>query len=174
MSASQILQAVLEKLEGDTSTADAEVASSIRDRLGLAPDAGKAEVVLAMRLTASSKEAAAAEENARAMVDGYLGEGKLNPRDTEGVAAALSLALENPDRLTALMANAPDLRPPQGKTEPPDGATLRRDQAIRMAINSYRDTPGLAEQTTLDAAVDLVLRDNGLPKLSDGELSRFV
>ena len=171
----EILRAVLEKLTGVAPTnADAEVAASVRDKLGLAVDAGRDEVVLAMRLSESRQENAEADREAKAMVDGYVETGKLNPNDTEGVAAAMSLARENPDRLTALMANAADLRPPQGKTTPPDGATLRRSQAIRTAIHSFRDTPGLAEQTTLEAAVNLVLRDNGLPKLSDGELARFV
>lgn len=174
MTASEILQKVLKKLEEGESTADGEVAASVRHTLGLAADAGRDEVVLAMRLGESRQETAEVERQAKAMVDQYLADGKLNPRDTEGVAAAMSLARENPQRLTALMANASVVMPPQGRTNPPDPATAKRDQAIRMAVMSFRDDPKLAAQTTLEAAVDLVLRDNGFPKLSEGELTRFV
>lgn len=169
-----ILRAVLERLEGDTSTVDAEVAASVREKLDLAADAGRDEVVLAMRLSESRQETAERAGKAKAMVDGYIEKGRINPNDEPAIEAAMSLARQHPDRLEALMRDAPYMGPPQGKTKPPDPATTRRDQAIRMAIHSFRDTPGLAEQTTLDAAVDLVLRDKGLPKLSDGELARFL
>jgi len=152
----------------------AEVAASVREKLELPADAGRDEVVLAMRLSESRQENAEADREAKAMVDGYIEMGKLNPNDEPATTAAMSLARENPDRLEALMVNGTDLRPPQGRTTPPDGATLRRDQAIRMTVNAFKADPVLQQQTTLDAAVDLALRDNDLPKLAEGELAQFV
>ncbi len=56
----EVLKAALEKLEKSSSSGgeqSAEVAASVRDRLGLKPDAGKNEVVLALSLLESRGQA---------------------------------------------------------------------------------------------------------------------
>ncbi len=182
--ATEVLRAVLEKLKQDTlsvgedGSKDAEVAASVRGRLGLDPQAGVHEVSLAMSMREQRADAevyqAEREKGAVAMVDHLLAEGKINPRDTECKEAALALALESPDRLVALFDKAPSVLPPQGKTQAPPEASTRRGQCIRLACATFGGDERLQRTTSLEAYVACALRDNEFPKLEQGEIARWV
>jgi len=176
-SASNMLRAIIRKVQEllgkPAETEDAEVASSVRELLGLEADAGKSEVLLAMRLSEStelqSMREAEAVRLAEAQVDRYVEQNKLNPNDKPAMEAAHSLARENPERLDALMANAPPYVMP-GRTIPPTS----RQRLIMQAERAYRNDAAMQKTCDARAAIGLALREAGMEGLSEDEAREYV
>jgi len=177
-SAGNMLRGIIEavkKILGKESGEDSEVASSVRELLGLEADASKSEVLLAMKMQESTELQSMREGEATRLatehVHKYMAEGKLNPNDKPVMEAALSLARENPERLDALMANAVP-NPPPGKTTAPP--RYGRHRTITQAVRQYRDDAQMQKSCSEEAAVALALREAGLSPLSEDESRELV
>jgi len=174
----EVLKQIIGKVKtlvGQGSDADSAVASSVRELLGLEPDASKSEVILAMKMQEStelqSMREAEAIRLAEAHVHKYVEENKLNPNDKPAMEAAHSLSRENPERLDALMANAKPYATP-GKTEAPP--RYGRHRTIANAVRDYNRDPAMQKTCDVRAAIGLALREAGMVPLSDDEAREYV
>jgi len=156
---------------------NAAIAQSVRERLGLPATANRDAVLLAMTVVGADDKAATelaamkqaeSQRTAVAMVQGFIGAGKLNPNDKPAVEAATRLAMSDPGTLTAIFQNMIPQCPP-GRTNPPTG----RQTVIRLAEREYRDNVGHQRATSEVAFVANALREKGLPKLSERETSEL-
>ena len=167
--------------EGESTDKDAEVASAVRTRLGVADDAGKDEVILAMSVQVDSEsraEVLAMKQRERErIVDERIHvlcrDNVLNPNDAAQIQAARAVALDTPDRFDALVANMrPFVQP--GRTTPPDRAAVGRHRTIANAAREYRGDTGHRKLTSLRAFIDLRLREAGEGLLSDDEAAEHA
>ena len=178
-----VLDALIAFLEGkdaDTDAdTDAEVASSVRDLLGLKSDAGKHEILLAMRVgdtpgvaaELTAMREADADRIAQGRVDQCVKDNKINPNDEVAMSAALGLAREHPERFDALMASyMPHVAP--GRTVGPSRDA--RSVLILKAAADYRKDETMAAACSAEAAINLALREAGMQALSDDELRQYV
>ena len=156
-----ILAAVIAFLEGAKETPDGEggtedtaVANSVRQELGLKPEAGKEQVVLAMsRLKGETKEltelrkevgtlqANEATRRAGELVGKYVTTGTLDPNDEKVMANARAWAEKDPVAFDDWHAA---LKPivPQGRTTPPQAnstpaASSKDDELITAALKEH-------------------------------------
>ena len=177
------LRAILSKVRAlvsdDDDDSEKTVASAVRAKLGLAADASKSEILLAMHVSGADGGTAAelnamraseADRIARAHVDRFVGEGKINPNDTEAIECAVTLAREHPERLDALFLNAPRVIPPDGRTEPPTS----RQQMIIKCQQAFRQDDNLRKTTSCGAYVSMRLADAGLDRLTEDEEHELV
>jgi len=159
-----------------------EIAASVRDSLGLAAGANKDAVLLALSLRGggdgeSREELLALRANAQEgaikdRLEPYVAKGVLNPHDQGQMDAARRLASADPDQFESLMANmAPTI--PTGKTTPPNRATTDRHHIVRRARREYEESTGLQKGTTMQAHVNLALRDARQASLSESEMLAF-
>lgn len=177
----EVLLRIIEKLQAaneeakETAVEDSKVANSVRTALGLKPDAGAAEVTLAMSLRGNGDGELAemrARERDRTVKDilqPYIDKNVLNPNDLKAMSAARQLAAESPDRLHALFGNMrPWVEP--GKTRPPSP----RGMVIGEAERRYRDDEATRKLTSCRAYVNQALRDKGMATLSDSEERELI
>ena len=153
------------------------IAQSVRERLGLPAMANRDAVLLAMTVVGADGKAATelaamrqaeSQRTATAMVQGFIGAGKLNPNDKPAVEAATRLAMSDPGTLEAIFKNMIPQCPP-GRTTPPTG----RQTVIALAEREYRGNVGHQKATSLVAFVSNALREKGLPKLTEAETSEL-
>jgi hypothetical protein len=153
------------------------IAQSVRTALGLPSGADKDAVAVALSVRTSggaeSVELAAmkqaeSQRTATAMVQGYVGQGKLNPNDKPALEAATRLAMSDPSTLESIFKNMTPQCPP-GRTNPPTG----RQTTISLAEREYRSNVGHQRATSLVAFVSNALREKGLPKLTEIETSEL-
>ncbi len=179
------LNAILAKVEALVSDGDGSddsktaIASAVRAKLGLASDASKSEILVAMHVSGADGGAieqlnamrtSEADRVARAHVARFVSEGKINQYDTEAIECAVSLAIENPERLDALFLNAPRVIPPDGQTEPPTS----RQRMIIECQQDFRHDEALQKTTSCGAYVSMRLKDSGLDRLSEAEEHELV
>ncbi len=180
-----LLKAARDKLatllgEDEDEDGDTEVASSVRELLGLPADAGKSEVIVAMttRDTTGSRaelvtmKEAEREKYAKQRVDHFIKINVINPNRKQSVEAAMELAKEKPDRFEALMAGTKPYVP-HGKTQAPDHGAFQRDRIIASAARQHRDEPSLQKTCTVRAFVNNALREESLGSLSKEEAGRL-
>ena len=162
-----------------TATADenAAIAASVRERLGLPATANKDAIAVALSVRTSggaeSAELAAMREaefrrEAAAMVEGFIGAGKLNPNDKPAVEAATRLAMSDPGTLEAIFKNMIPQCPP-GRTNPPTS----RQMTILRAEREFKGNPAHARSTSLQAFVANSLREGGFSKLTETETAEL-
>ena len=160
----------------DQGKRDTEVAAAVRERLKLAADAGKAEVLLALSLSVEGNASAeltamraeAKEREAVELVDGFAKRNLITPAQR---GDALALARESPDRLVALLKNAVPVAPLAMSTAPPNA---RREQIIRKARSEFQENPAHSKATDLRPFVNQSLRDAGLTTLSNTEARELM
>ncbi|MGB2987132.1 MAG: phage protease, partial [Phycisphaerae bacterium] len=183
-----VLRAAVEKLdallsddEGDEGT-DKQVAESVRGLLGLPAGAPRSAVILAMKTRDASgagaelvaMRQAEAERIAAEHVDRYVKAFKINANDGTTMSATLELARTNPDLLDQLMANAASVMPPQGKTTPPGQTDVSRTQTIVAASRDYRGDERMQKTCSMQAAINLALREAGMKLLSEDEGREYL
>lgn len=180
-----VLDLVIAYLGGESkgkedSVDDEAVASSVRSVLGLAPDASKDEVILAMSTGDSSgagrrlavMQEADAQRIASERVAKACKENRINPHDTTAMSAAMSLAREQPERFDAIMAACiPHVAP--GRTAPPPRPD-QRGSVIVAAAREFHGDDSLQATTSVGAYIDLKLRDEGFTAMSDDEKREHV
>ena len=154
------------------------IAASVRERLGLPATANRDAVLLAMTVVGADDKAATelaamreaeSQRTATAMVQGFIGAGKLNPNDKPAVEAATRLAMSDPGTLEAIFKNMVPQCPP-GRTNPPSS----RQMTIIGAEREFKGNPAHARSTSLQAFVANALREKGLPKLTEAETSELA
>jgi hypothetical protein len=153
------------------------IAASVRERLGLPATANRDAVLLAMTVVGADGKAATelaamkqaeSQRTATAMVQGFIGAGKLNPNDKPAVEAATRLAMSDPGTLTAIFQNMIPQCPP-GRTNPPTS----RQMTIIRAEREFKGNPAHARSTSLQAFVANSLREGGYSKLTDAETAEL-
>jgi hypothetical protein len=156
---------------------NAAIAASVRERLGLPATANADAVLLAMTVVGADDKAATelaamrqaeSQRTATAMVQGFIGAGKLNPNDKPAVEAATRLAMSDPFTLEAIFKNMIPQCPP-GRTNPPTS----RQMTIIRAERDYRDNVGHQKATSLVAFIAFALREQSLPALTAAEMSEL-
>ena len=156
---------------------NAAIAASVRERLGLPATANRDAVLLAMTVVGADDKAATelaamkqaeSQRTATAMVQLYIGAGKLNPNDKPAVEAATRLAMSDPGTLEAIFKNMIPQCPP-GRTTPPTS----RHMTIILAEREFKGNPAHARSTSLQAFVANALREKGLPKLTEAETAEL-
>jgi phage I-like protein len=155
---------------------DKEVASSVRTQLGLSDDAGKDEIILAMSLHADSGRRAEVARDVDDRIDILCKSNVLNPNDHPQIEAARSLAIESPERFEALIGRMKPFVPP-GRTTPPPGPGVggkSRHATIVNAVREFGADESVGKMTTLQAFVDLRLKESGLGKSSTEELQEYT
>jgi hypothetical protein len=157
---------------------NAAIAASVRERLGLPATANRDAVLLAMTVVGADDKAATelaamrqaeGQRVAMAMVQGFIGAGKLNPNDKPAVEAATRLAMSDPGTLTAIFQNMIPQCPP-GRTTPPTS----RQMTIIRAEREFKGNPAHARSTSLQAFVANSLREGGFSKLTEGETAELT
>ena len=174
-----VLEAAADRLANwlEEDGGDAEIASSVRERLGLAADAGKDEVVLAMSVTDTSSAAveltqmreAEADRLAYERVDKYCEMNVINPNDKTQMNAALSLAKEDPERFEALMSRTPPYVAP-GRTKAPTD----RQMVAMKASREYRGDDEIQKTCSAEAWINQRLREAGMNTMSADEAREYV
>ncbi len=165
---------------------DAEIASSVRKRFGLADTASKSEVLLRLSLVdvdgerrrdAETRLAALTDADtdrqAKTLVDKHVQANRINPRDQEQYAAALVFAKEDPARFEQIMGATKPLVP-AGRTTAPDQAVGQRGTIVAKASREFDDNIQIQKLTDKQSHVSLALRDAGLSKLSTEESERLI
>lgn len=164
-----ILEAVLAKLDGETTeteepAGESEVAASVRRELGLKEDADKDAVLLALSAlqdrSGAAKEVAAlrarigelegreAERHAEELIDGAVRVNKLNPRNDKLMAHAHKMARDKPDDFAAWM-EVQEAMPPVGRSTPPargpgDPEKTADERLIANALKEHEGNYGNA------------------------------
>ena len=175
-----VLKAAIEKLkgksEGEGESADKEVASSVRAQLGLEADAGRDEIILAMSLHADSGRRVEVEREVDERIHLLCKGNVLNPNDHVQIEAARSLALEDSDRFEALVGRLrPFVSPGRTTTPPRPGVGGKsRHGTIVNAVREFAGDASCGKMTTLQAFVDLRLKESGLGKSSTEELQEYT
>jgi len=168
-----VLTACRDKLRSLAADDSAAIAASVRERLGLPATANRDAVLLAMTVVGADDKAATelaamkqaeSQRTATAMVQLYIGAGKLNPNDKPAVEAATRLAMSDPATLEAIFRNMISQCPP-GRTTPPTS----RQMTIIRAEREFKGNPAHARSTSLQAFVANSLREGGFSKLTDSE-----
>ena len=153
---------------------NAAIAASVRERLGLPATANRDAVLLAMTVVGADDKAATelaamkqaeSQRTATAMVQLYIGAGKLNPNDKPAVEAATRLAMSDPGILEVIFKNMTVECPP-GRTNPPTS----RQMTIIRAEREFKGNPAHARSTSLQAFVANSLREGGFSKLTEAEI----
>jgi len=172
-----VLAACRDRLKVLAADDSAAIAASVRERLGLPATADKDAITLGLAVRASGGAADAelaamreseARREATAMVQLYIGAGKLNPNDKPAVEAATRLAMSDPGTLEAIFKNMVPQCPP-GRTNPPTS----RQMKIVCAEREFRSNPAHGRSTSLQAFVANSLREGGFSKLTDAETSEL-
>ena len=185
-----ILRAAIDAIKGgpkkedaEKAADDAEVAASLRARLGLDANAGKAETLLALTLVDSrgkQSQATAAElatlkasdreRRADELIEQHCKSNRLNRADKDQIAAARTMALEAPERFEQIMGSVAPLVP-SGRTEAPAGMGGNSERAtiIRASAREFAANEGLARLTNKVDFVGSALREAGLERLSEVE-----
>jgi len=172
-----VLTACRDKLKALAADDSVAIALSVRERLGLPATANKDAVLLAMTVVGADDKAATelaamkqaeSQRTATAMVQLYIGAGKLNPNDKPAVEAATRLAMSDPGTLEAIFKNMVPQCPP-GRTTPPTS----RQMTIIRAEREFKGDPAHARSTSLQAFVSNSLREGGFSKLTESEISEL-
>lgn len=85
------------------------------------------------------------------------------------MAVAQSLARQDPEKSEKLVRNLRPYAMP-GRTTAPERAETERGQFIASASREFEDNPELRKLANKAAHVNVALRDEGLPNLTDKEL----
>lgn len=161
----------------DAAAADQAVACAVRKQLGLPADASADAVVVALaaKQTADSEalNLKQREREADELVAEVVRGNKLPPYNTEALAAARRLAADSPETFTAIFAAVTPIVPP-GRTTPPSGRTILRNQVINEAEGTYRSESHLKALCSKRAFVSDALKQKGLPELSDDEAAMLA
>ena len=114
-----------------------------------------------------------AEREVDELIKPHIRGNKLNPNNEALMASARKLAQDDPNMFTVLMDGMqPYVQPGLTKPPPhgPSGPKQARQVVIRNAVREFQAADDLDGITTMDAFVNLALRDEGVPGLSDEEL----
>ncbi len=181
-----ILRAAIDKLRGKTDEKDApasedenaQIASSIRSKLGISSNACTSEVILSISMLSNDGQAKTAltamkngesERLAIERVAKYAKTNVLNPNDKDQMASALALSRQNPERFEQLMNRAtPWVQ--SGQTKSPDGASHGRAELIMTATREFKESNDLQGLTSIEAFVNDTLEGKKLPLLTETEI----
>ncbi len=203
-STADVIKALIDMLEGDADkkTADGAeedagdgeakaIAASVRQGLGLAPDAGLEAVNVAMResLSGDAAEALAAMKEQLAakgrddFLRPFIDKGVVDPvsKDRrEDYDMVLRVYAMNPTDCRMMLNHRVASLPPPGRIvnpEPGDGlgrASNTRGALIDQALVAFKADPDLQRGTSAVAHVNLALRDAGLERLTDDERMNYA
>lgn len=178
------------KKAAEAASAATLVANAARTALGLKPEAGESEVILAVNSLKQSQNAVAAmqteltaikNKQAEREVDELIavhGKTKINPNDPVDVKVCRDVALRDPEEFKKWMAARPVIVE-GGRTTAPDGTGKpgdagSREALIANAVKEFKDDPSLAKMTTVHAFTSLRLQDAGKERLSADEAQKLV
>jgi len=177
-----VLRAAIDRLRGggDAGKSDDEaIANHVREAFKLGSETGAEVVVkvldarIAERDEAAALSAELAQQKADLLFDTLaVKTNKVNPH-SPAARHFRDLARMDPETFKKVIACAHAFAPP-GRLQPPTPEQMTRVELIRDAVRDFRITPQLGRQTTVDAYVNLSLRDAGMPKLSEDEVRGFL
>ena len=176
--------------KGEEAGAASATVNSARTALGLKPDAGESEIVVAINSHKQNATASDAAKNelaalkdrivtmeAQKLIDAAMAANKINPKETEDVAICTQLAKEKPERFTALMSERRAKVEP-GRTTPPEGGATGGDKSREgIIVNSakkFRENDSLGAFTTCNAYVSMKLQEAGQARLSEDEAKKIA
>lgn len=165
------------------------VANAARTALGLKPDAGESEVILAVNSLKQGKESLTAmqgkltaieTELADRKVDDLLalhGKGKINHADATDLKVCRDVARRDPEEFKKWMASRTVIVQ-EGRTTPPEGGATggekSRETIIVNSAKNFKADPSLHKLTTCKDFVSLALQDAGQARLSDEEAKKIA
>jgi len=165
------------------------VANAARKELGLKPEAGESEIILAVNTLKQAKDGLSAMQGELATIKNKLadrevddliavhGKGKINPNDLVDVKVCRDVARRDPEEFKKWMA-ARSVNCPEGRTTPPEGGAAGGDKSretiIANSAKKFRDDASLHKLTTCKDFVSLALQDAGQDRLSVDEAKKIA